>query len=288
MKKTYSIAGLNVEINGEHTLQQITRLPGFDIFETGNRDENNADIYIYTDKNIDTSKLASIRQIHHSQVLDIKHSFSVCQQGYLYEMYQQDGYRIVGIIFNPYSNEVFMSSSGNNLFIKYAMWVAYTLSAIRKRVIPIHASTIVKDSSAVLFLGESGTGKSTHTGLWLQYIENAYLLNDDSPLLCVIGNKIFVSGSPWSGKTHCYKKDIIPLKALVRLSQYPENKISRSNKLNSIGAIHPSLPPFLAYDDAFSGMMMSIMDKIIDNIPVYEMKCRPDIQAAQIAYTEIY
>lgn len=288
MRKTYSIAGLKVELTGEGTMQQLTKLPGFHIFEIDDPNETNIDIFIHMDRNIDTAYFTEVHHIHRFKVLDIEHSFSTCKEGYLYEMHHQDGNKIVSIIYNSDSNNVLMSSCNCPMSIKYSMWIAYSLPAIKKKVVPIHASTIVKDTEAVLFLGESGTGKSTHTRLWLQYIENTYLLNDDAPLLRIENDKIFVCGSPWSGKTHCYQQEIVPLKAIVRLSQYPENKISRSNKLNSIGVIHPSFPPFLAYDELFSEEIISYIDKILKDTSVYELKCRPDRIAAEVAYDIIY
>ncbi|WP_165042768.1 hypothetical protein [Dysgonomonas sp. ZJ709] len=288
MRKIYSIAGLKVELSGESTMQQLTRLPEFDVFEIDDQSEVNIDIFIRMDENVDAAYFTEVCHIHRFNVLDIEHSFSTCKEGYLYEMHRQDGSKIVSVIYNPHSNDVLMSSCNCPISIKFAMWIAYSLPAVKEKVLPIHASTIVKDSEAVLFLGESGTGKSTHTRLWLQYIENAYLLNDDSPLLRIKDDKIFVCGSPWSGKTHCYRQEIVPLKAMVRLSQYPENKMSRSSKLNSIGAIHPSFPPFLAYDGLFSEKIIYCLDKILKDTPVYELKCRPDKQAAEVAYTTIY
>ena len=34
-----------------------------------------------------------------------------------------------------------------------------------------------------MFLGPSGTGKSTHARLWLQYIDSTELVNDDNPVV---------------------------------------------------------------------------------------------------------
>jgi len=288
MKRIYLIAGLKVELTGEDSLLQVAKLPGFDIFEDDDRDNSNVDIHIHLDEDIAIANPVDIRNIHCFEVSNIKHSFSICRKGYLYEMYRQDGYKIVGIIHDPNSNKVFMSSCRCKMYLKYAIWVAFSLPAIREKVIPIHASSIVKKSEAVLFLGESGTGKSTHTGLWLQYIKDSYLLNDDSPLIRIKDDKIFVCGSPWSGKTYCYRQDIIPLKAIVRLSQYPENQINRTDKLHSIGTVHPSFPPFLAYDKSFSEKTLLVIDKIIEVIPVYKLKCRPDRQAVEVAYAAIY
>ncbi len=288
MKKSYSIAGLKVELTGGKTLQLISELPGFDIFEINGENTEEADINILTDMDINIDILTNICHIHSFVILDTKHSFSICGEGYLYEICRLDGSKIISIIYDPHRSDIFMSSPTCSTYIKYAMWVAYVLPAIEKKVLPIHASSIVKNSEAILFLGESGTGKSTHTRLWLQYIEDSYLLNDDSPLLRIENDKIFVYGSPWSGKTHCYRQDMIPLKAIVRLSQYPKNCMSRTNRLASIGAVHPSFPPFLAYDEQFAEKMIHIIDKIIKNIPVYGLMCCPDRQAAEVAYAAIY
>lgn len=288
MNKIYSIAGLNVKLSGEDTLQKIIRLPGFKIFEIENKETLTIDIHIYTDRNMDNVYRQNINFIHRFKILDIQHSFSISKEGYLYEMYHRDGRKIAGILHDTRSDDVFISSCTCDMYLKYIIWVAFTVSAIKKKVIPVHASSIVKKSKAVLFLGESGTGKSTHTRLWLQHIENCYLLNDDSPLLCVKDNNIFVCGSPWSGKVHCYRQAMLPLKAIVRLTQCSENKISHRDNLTAIGAVHPSFPPFLAYDESFSEKVIQIIDKIVKATPIYSLECRPDRQAAEIASAMIY
>lgn len=288
MKKVYSIAGLIVELTGQRTLQQVAELPGFDIFEMDDYPKTNIDIHIYMDKIIDTAKLTSIYNIHTFRVLGVNHFFSLCKEGYLYEMYKPDGSKIISLLYDLSGSSVYTSSSNCEMWIKYAMWVAFTLPAANRKILPIHASAIVKDSKAILFLGESGTGKSTHSRLWLQHIGNSYLLNDDSPMLRLMDNMILIYGSPWSGKVHCYKQEAAPLKAMARINRYPENKISCSNKLASIGAIQPSFPPFLAYDWRYSGIMIRMIDRIVRDIPIYELKCRPDKQAAETAYAKIY
>lgn len=288
MNKIYLIAGLKVELTGDRTVEQVSNLPGFDIFEIADAGKPNIDIHIHMDRDIDSAFLTGIYHIHRFKVLDIDHYFSIYEEGYLYEMYKQDGSKIISIVYNPQGNIVYTSTSHCPIWTKYALWVAFTLSATKKKILPIHASSIVKDSKAVLFLGESGTGKSTHSRLWLQYIENSYLLNDDSPLLRIEDDMILIYGSPWSGKVHCYKQEAVPLKAMVRISQYPENKIQSAGILASIGAIQPSFPPFLAYDELYSEKVIHMIDHIIKEIPVYKLECRPDKQAAEVAYTAIY
>ena len=48
----------------------------------------------------------------------------------------------------------------------------------------LHSSGVVVDGYAYLFSANSGTGKSTHTGLWLEHFKDkAYIINDDKPVL---------------------------------------------------------------------------------------------------------
>ena len=48
----------------------------------------------------------------------------------------------------------------------------------------LHSSAVVVDGKAYLFSANCGTGKSTHTKLWLNLFgDQAYILNDDKPAL---------------------------------------------------------------------------------------------------------
>lgn len=100
-------------------------------------------------------------------------------------------------------------------------------------IVAIHSSCIVYQNKAVLLLGESGLGKSTHTRLWQEHIDGAFLLNDDSPIIQIEGGKVWAYGSPWSGNTPCYKTERYELKGCVRLSQAPYNHIKKMRLPNS-------------------------------------------------------
>ena len=84
--------------------------------------------------------------------------------------------------------------------LRFGLWMSFGI-AHNPHSIAIHSSVIVHSGRAVLFLGESGTGKSTHTRLWREHIPGAQLLNDDSPIVRVVEGVPTVFGSPWSGKT---------------------------------------------------------------------------------------
>jgi len=97
--------------------------------------------------------------------------------------------------------------------------------ALREHRVPIHASAIEVQKQAVVFSAPSGTGKSTHTGLWKKYLPNIRVINDDKPLLIFEGKNIYVAGTPWSGKTNQSENILVPIKAIVFLHQGKTNVI---------------------------------------------------------------
>ena len=114
------------------------------------------------------------------------------------------------------------------LAIDNALMILYALSTAELGVALFHSSTVSFGDKAYMFLGVSGTGKSTHSSLWLKYIEGTELLNDDNPVVRVFDDgHATVYGSPWSGKTPCYRNLSYPLGGIVLLSQAPYNKIQR-------------------------------------------------------------
>ena len=179
---------------------------------------------------------------------------------------------------------------GGNLSIRlfrFAMWVGYGLMTAAKGTIAIHSSCIVADGQAVIFLGESGTGKSTHTRLWRENIPGAVLLNDDSPIVRVIDGKTWVYGSPWSGKTPCYKQERYPLAACVRLSQAPYNKIHKLHVIKGYAALHPSCPPEFAYDNRIYNHISTTLGQILKVVPTYSLECLPDAASARLSYNTV-
>lgn len=66
----------------------------------------------------------------------------------------------------------------------------------------LHSSCVVTGGKAYLFSAPSGTGKSTHTALWMRYLgKEADILNDDKPAIRLENGELFAYGTPWSGKT---------------------------------------------------------------------------------------
>jgi len=157
----------------------------------------------------------------------------------------------------------------------------------------LHSSVIIYNNRAILFLGESGTGKSTHTKLWLEHIHGSRLLNDDSPVVRIENDETnqlvpFVYGSPWSGKGRCHLNERYPVAAFVRLQQHPANQITKLSKLEAFGALYPSFPPAYLKDDYFEEQICGIISNIIMTTPVYRLQCLPDSTAAELVKITVF
>lgn len=189
---------------------------------------------------------------------------------------------------NNNCNIVFLNGNLSLRLFRFSLWVGYGLMTAAKQTIAIHSSCIVSEEKAVIFLGESGTGKSTHTRLWRECIPGAFLLNDDSPVVRVIDGSAWVYGSPWSGKTPCYKNERYPLAACVRLSQAPYNEIHKLNVFQSYAALHPSCPPEFAYDERLYSHISTTLGSMLESVPVFHLECLPDADAAYISHDTIY
>lgn len=181
-----------------------------------------------------------------------------------------------------------MDKNTNSHILEFSLWIAFGIAALYRQTVSIHASTIVHNGKAILFLGESGTGKSTQSRLWLEHIPSTELLNDDSPFICTYSKDMpAIWGTPWSGKTPCYKNKSAPIAAFVRLYQAPCNTIKRLRIIEAIAALQPSLPPILSVEPAFADLMHTCLSSAIAQIPVYSMGCLPHKDAAQLLYNTL-
>lgn len=166
---------------------------------------------------------------------------------------------------------------------------AFSVAGASRNVLLIHASTIVYNGSAVMFLGESGTGKSTHSRMWLESIQGTSLLNDDAPAVRISDDGTAVAyGTPWSGKTPCYRNEAYPLAAMTRIKRAPYNLISRQKPVPSFGAVLPSCLPTLQQDETMLDNVCNTLSSLLSSVPVYILECLPNTDAAKVACGNIF
>lgn len=187
----------------------------------------------------------------------------VCSAGYKQGTLYLSGFQTKGAV-------------DNALMIQFAMASACMGTAL------FHSATVSFEGKGYMFLGKSGTGKSTHARLWQQYLEGVELMNDDNPAVRVKPDgTATVYGTPWSGKTPCYKNVSAPLGGIVLLSQAPYNKITRLNGIGAYAAIVPSISG-KRWDSRIADGLHETENTLAGNIPVWHLDCLPDADAARL------
>jgi len=175
----------------------------------------------------------------------------------------------------------------NGFVMNNFLMMLYAFNGASKDTLLMHASVIEMNGEGYMFLGKSGTGKSTHTALWLRHFPGALRLNDDNPVVRISPDgQPLVYGSPWSGKTPCYRNAQVSLKGIVRLHQAPYNKIQREMTVPAFASILPSCS-ILKQDKKLYDALCNVVGKVAQLVPTYHLECLPDEAAARLAYDTI-
>ena len=171
--------------------------------------------------------------------------------------------------------------------VNTSLMIQYTFATAGLDTLLLHASVVRHEGAAGLFFGVSGTGKSTHSRLWLEHVEGTDLMNDDNPIIRFdAAGKATVYGSPWSGKTVCYRRVTAPVRALVRLEQAPENRIERLDPLSAYASVMAAVST-IRWDSSVMDKLVPTLEKAAMGIPCYQLSCRPDREAVLLCQKTI-
>ena len=147
----------------------------------------------------------------------------------------------------------------------------------------MHGSAIAVDGSAYLFTAKSGTGKSTHTRLWREFLgERALMVNDDKPLINISESGVTIYGTPYNGKHRIGNNISMPLKSICILERASENFIEKIDKSQAYKML---LQQVYRPRDVFAlKKTISLIDEMCEKVTFYRLSCNMDISAAELAF----
>lgn len=272
---TLHIGGHGLHLCGGDTVEQAMRIPGMSTFSVASCP---SEMEVRFGPKI---TLPDCRWLHEFDIIDGQQRcrFGIDTEGTYYYTFDHHG-----LLRYREGDGVDINMNGNTEALRFALWIAYAMMGVKLGAVPVHSSVVVCANRAVMCLGESGTGKSTHTRLWLENIADTHLLNDDSPIVSLIDGEIRVYGSPWSGKSDCYLQESHPIAGLLRLEQRKENSIRRLGVVESFAALQPSCPPSLAKEEHCMDLLVDFISHVIEHVPVYRMGCLPNADAARLSH----
>ncbi len=146
-----------------------------------------------------------------------------------------------------------------------------------------HGSAVAVDGEAYIFTAKSGTGKSTHTRLWREYLgDRAVMVNDDKPLIKITEQGTVVYGTPWCGKHSLGENISAPIKAVCILERSFENKIKKVSSKEEFPKIFSQT--YRCESPEYMEKILSLLDRFLSFVSVYRLGCNMDISAAELAY----
>ncbi len=170
--------------------------------------------------------------------------------------------------------------------IHNAMMLSYAIAGSYKDTVLIHASLVRQNGYGYAFHAISGTGKSTQVSMWLRHLPNCDLMNDDNPVIRVIDDQPYIYGSPWSGKTPCYRNIKAPLGALTRIDRDDHNWVEPLSPIEAFTSVLPSCSS-LKWDVPTYHRVGDTVSKIVQKTKVSILHCLPNREAAEVCNAAI-
>jgi hypothetical protein len=123
--------------------------------------------------------------------------------------------------------------------------------------------------------------------LWLKHIEGCELLNDDNPIVRILDDgKPYIYGSPWSGKTPCYRNLVAHLGAVTRIERAPQNSIEKLAPVQAFASLLPACSS-MKWDSKIYNNICDTVTRVIETTPIYTLHCLPDEEAARLSFATL-
>lgn len=146
-----------------------------------------------------------------------------------------------------------------------------------------HSSSLMLDNMAYVFTALSGTGKSTHTALWRRLFgSRVVMINDDKPIIRKNNGVFYVYGTPWMGKSDIGNNIKAPVKAVYILQRGEKNSAVRVKT----GQVFKQLLEATVVPQERENMekLLELLDEFFTSVPLFQLTCNMNIEAAQTAY----
>ncbi|MBQ7454971.1 MAG: hypothetical protein IJS53_00890 [Clostridia bacterium] len=163
-----------------------------------------------------------------------------------------------------------------------ALYRALAKPLLAQDALIFHGAVLALEGRAYLFTAPSGTGKTTHSRLWLEHIPGTHVLNGDKPVLKLTAEGAFACGTPWQGKENYGCNEMLPLEAICVLERGEENRIEPVTFSQAMTALirqtHQPQEPELRLKT------LSLLGRLGTGVRLYRMGCTMEPEAAMVSF----
>ncbi len=149
----------------------------------------------------------------------------------------------------------------------------------------LHSSSILYRDRAWLFSGPSGTGKSTHAGIWNRLYDTP-VLNGDLNLLALDNGVPVIHGLPWCGTSGICSRETYPLGGIILLKQAPFDRVEELSPDEKLLLVQQRLiTP--SWTETMLSQNLRIVEGLLPDILVCRLYCTKNDTAAAVMRTRI-
>lgn len=167
-----------------------------------------------------------------------------------------------------------------------ALMLVYAFASSKQQTLLIHASLVRQKGWGYAFIAKSGTGKSTQVSSWLRYLPDCDLMNDDNPIVRILNGEAWVYGSPWSGKTPCYRNVKARLGAITRIERDVKNSVEKLQPVEAFASLLPACST-MKWDKNIFNHICNNITLLIETTGCFTLHCLPNREAAEICSQSI-
>ena len=146
-----------------------------------------------------------------------------------------------------------------------------------------HATLVELEGYGYAFTAPSGYGKTTHARLWLKHFgDKARIINGDNPIIRRRDEKFYGYGTPFCGEEGYNVNTAVPLRGLCYLNHGEHNVIRRMDPAVAFGQLLREYSWQIT--ERSKERYMELLQDFVEKVPVYQLTCNMDEEAAQVAY----
>lgn len=145
----------------------------------------------------------------------------------------------------------------------------------------LHAAVIEVEGKAILFTAPSGTGKSTQAALWQKH-RGAIPVNGDRAV--IRGGTVW--GIPFCGSSGLARPSVLPIAAIVYLSQAPRTQIRKLAGTEAFRRLWEGCSINI-WDPEDMERCADTVSGTVGAVPVYHLACTPDETAVLALAKEV-
>ena len=282
----FSIADLVVKlIFKENGLNNLSLLPSFVPFKIERQSEKNKLFELFVDDNL--SPIAKDERIRIKEI-DTGNGDIIVDQtsnGYQFIIKDLKGSNCCLLITNRVFTKCQCALNGNydmrSFGLNNAIMIIFAFAGSKQNALLVHASLVRQNGFGYAFIAKSGTGKSTQVSMWLRHLPGCDLMNDDNPVIRIIEGIPWIYGSPWSGKTPCYRNVKSRLGAITQILRAPINSVERLSPIDALVNFIPACST-IKWDERIYDEIISNITCIIETTPFYMLHCLPNKESAMV------